>query len=46
VVPVRIQPPSAVRAIDASPIGRSEKNGAIGFASGPGITTALRSIEG
>ncbi len=45
-VPVNIQPPPGNRAIDASPIGRSEKTGATGFASGAGITVAFLSIDG
>src|SRR3546814_20413277 len=44
VVPVSIHPPLGSRAIDASPIGRSEKIGATGFASAAGITVA-RSAE-
>jgi hypothetical protein len=46
VVPVRSQRLSVVRAIDAQPIDRSAKMGITGFASGAGITTALRSMEG
>src|SRR3546814_2941114 len=46
VVPVSIHPPLGSRAIDASPIGLSEKIGATGFASAAGITVAFLSIDG